>query len=295
MKDGIPIILMECKHWAQKLDIHDNQLIRYFNVTKTKFAILTNGIKYRFYTDLVEVNIMDEKPFLEFDITDMKEIQIEELKKFHTSYFDVNTILSSASDMKYTNELKTLISNELKNPTEEFVKYFTKKVYPKIVTSNVLFQFSELVKKSSHQVVSDMINDRLKSAIGQDDSNISFSVMAVENAAPIETPTTPLEKEIETTTEEIEAFFIVKSILRQFIESNRIVYRDTLSYFSVLLDDNKNRLICRLYLNSPKKKYIGVLDSSKKETKYEITSLDDIYNYSEQLKVTVDIYNSLLK
>ena len=83
------MLLIECKHWAQKLEIHDNQLIRYFNVSKAKFAILTDGIKFKFYTDLVEQNRLDEKPFLEFDLPEIKEQQIDELKKFHKSYFEL--------------------------------------------------------------------------------------------------------------------------------------------------------------------------------------------------------------
>lgn len=113
MKDGTPILLIECKHWAQDLNLHDNQLLRYFNVSKAKFGLLTNGIIYRFYTDLIEPNIMDEKPFLEIDITDIKESQIEELKKFHKSYFDVENILSSASELKYTGSLRILLPKNL--------------------------------------------------------------------------------------------------------------------------------------------------------------------------------------
>ena len=30
-KDGNPTILIECKHWAQNLNIHDGQLLRYFH------------------------------------------------------------------------------------------------------------------------------------------------------------------------------------------------------------------------------------------------------------------------
>lgn len=63
MKDDQPILLIECKHWKQDLNLHDNQLLRYFNVSKAKFGLLTNGIIYRFYTDLKEPNIMDDKPF----------------------------------------------------------------------------------------------------------------------------------------------------------------------------------------------------------------------------------------
>ena len=65
-KDGNPIILIECKHCNQNLDLHEGQLLRYFHVSKAKFGILTNGVIYKFYSDLVEANKMDEKPFLEF-------------------------------------------------------------------------------------------------------------------------------------------------------------------------------------------------------------------------------------
>ena len=70
---------------------------RYFSASKAKFSVLTNGIIYRFYTDLDDENIMDEKPFLEVNLLDIKDNQIEELKKFHKSYFDVDNILSSAN------------------------------------------------------------------------------------------------------------------------------------------------------------------------------------------------------
>lgn len=290
LKEGLPTILVECKHWAQKLELHDNQLMRYFNVTKAKFGILTNGIKFRFYTDLVEPNIMDEKPFLDFDITEIKEQQIEELKKFHKSYFDINNILSSASEMKYTGEIKAILSNELKAPSEEFVRFFTQKVYPKKVTANVIFQFSDLVKKSVQHLITDMITERLKSAINKENDIVI--------TASTETPTNEVveaEKDknnIETTAEEIEGFFIIKSILRTVIAPNRITYRDAQTYFAVLLDDNNRKSICRLYLNT-NKKFLSTFDTAKKETKNEIQNLDEIYNFAEQLKATVETYLAL--
>lgn len=288
-KDGQATILIECKHWKQKLDIHDNQILRYFNVSKAKFAILTNGIIYKFYTDLIEPNKMDEKPFLEFDITEIKDQQIEELKKFHKSYFDLANILSSASELKYTNELKAILMNELKSPSESFIKFFTSQVYTGRITDRVLFQFSDFVKKSVHQVVSDMITDRLKSALNQEAE--AANQKAIKDSATIEALAEEAIKErnIETTDEEVEAFFIVKSILRQRVDSNRIVYRDAQSYFSIILDDNNRKAICRLYMNG-NKKFIGIFDSARKESKNEITSLDDIYKFSEQLCATLDTY-----
>ena len=66
----------------ETLEKHDSQLFRYFGTSKAKFAILTNGQIYNFYTDLEEPNKMDEKPFLTIDILDVKEPQVAELKKF---------------------------------------------------------------------------------------------------------------------------------------------------------------------------------------------------------------------
>ena len=141
-KDGSPTILIECKHWAQNLNIHDGQLLRYFHVSKAKFGLLTNGIVYRFYSDLVAANKMDEKPFLEFNINEIKDNQVEELKKFHKTVFDAESITNTASELKFMNELKQLIQQELVNPTPDFVKHFARQVYPSVVTAKVLEQFT---------------------------------------------------------------------------------------------------------------------------------------------------------
>ena len=147
MKNELPIILIECKWWGENLDLHSTQLFRYFAVSKARFGLLTNGLIYRFYTDLVEPNKMDEKPFLEFDIRDIKETLIEELKKFHKSYFDIDLIVTTASELKYSNEIKSIILNELKSPTDNFVKFFINQIYFGRATEKVVSQFAEIVKK----------------------------------------------------------------------------------------------------------------------------------------------------
>src|SRR5690606_20907775 len=138
LRDDKPIILIECKYYADGLDPHNSQLFRYFHTTDAKFSLLTNGLEYRFYTDLVTPNKMDEKPFFEFKITDIKDAEIVELRKFHKSVFDLDSISSAASDLKYFNELTILITGEMQNPSEEFVRYFAKQVYPSLVTAKVL-------------------------------------------------------------------------------------------------------------------------------------------------------------
>jgi hypothetical protein len=285
-KDNNPTILIECKHWAQNLNLHDGQILRYFHVSKAKFGILTNGITYRFYSDLVEPNKMDEKPFLEFNISEIKDNQIDELKKFHKSYFDAESITNTASELKYTNELKHLIQQELVNPTPDFVKHFARQVYPSVVTAKVLEQFTNLTKKSIQQHISDLITERLKTALTKEDE-------ATKEKDAIQAATEQLtndDNKVVTTDEEMEGFMIVKTILRQKVPVNRISYRDAQSYFAILLDDNNRKTICRLYLGATKK-YIALLDEQKKEVKHEINSLDDIFNFSETLFKVLESYD----
>lgn len=283
LKDGDPVILIECKHHAAPLNVNNaSQLFRYFHTTKAKFSILTNGLEYRFYTDLVEPNKMDEKPFFAFNITEIKDNQIDELKKFHKAYYDFDNIVNTASELKYTHELKKLIDAEFNDPGTDFVKHFARQVYPGVITAKVLDQFTNLVRKSLQHYVSDMITDRLKSALTKEDA------VAKEQEVVLSEP--EKEPNIVTTQEELEAFLIVKTILRQAIKPERIVHRDAQSYFAILLDDNNRKTICRLYLG--KKKSIGTMDDKKAETRHDLDTIDDIFKLAPLLLDTVKYYDS---
>lgn len=286
MKDGDPIILVECKHWKQDLNLHDNQLLRYFHVSKAKFGLLTNGIIYRFYTDLIEKNKMDEKPFLEIDITDLKDSHIDELKKFHKSYFNIESILSSANELKFTGELKNLLAKEFANPSPELTKYFAKQVYEGPITARLLEQFTLLTKKSISNYINDLIAERLKSAMKSEQEEKPEADKSGIPAAEGESI-----NEVETTKEEIEGYLIVKSIIRTVVSPSRIFHRDVKSYFGILLDDNNRKPICRLNFNSSKKT-ISIFNDDKKEVRYNIETLDDIYAYSDELIKSVSAYLS---
>ena len=294
MSNNEPILLIECKHWNQELTLHDNQLLRYFHVSPAKFGVLTNGIIYRFYTDLETPNKMDEKPFLEVNLLDIKSQQIDELKKFHKAYFDVENILSSASELKYTTELKNIINKEFSSPSPEFVKLLAKQVYDGMITPKILDQFTGLVKKSISSLISDTISDRLKTALKTETSQESDSVVEQKNEPPIILPDNVVymseDGKIVTTQEEIDGFNIVRAILYDTVDIDRVVDRDTNSYFGILFDDNNRKPICRLYFNSPTVKYIATFDANKVETKNKIESLNDIYKYADQIRNVVKSY-----
>jgi hypothetical protein len=227
---------------------------------------------------------MDEKPFLEVNLLDLKDAQVEELKKFHKSYFDVETILSSASELKYTSELKAIIAKEFASPSPDFVRYFGKQIYDGAFTAKVLEQFTSLVKRSIASSINDMISDRLKAAIKEQDEQHEAQASTVQ-ASPEQQ-----EEKVVTTDEELEAFYVVKSILRNTIPSERITYRDAQTYFAIFIDNNNRKTVCRFYLDSANNKRLTFLDENKKEIHNKISSVDDIYNYSEQLINSVKKY-----
>ena len=283
-------ILIECKKLGETLNVnHASQLFRYFHVTTARISILTNGRHYKFFTDLDAVNKMDEKPFLELDLLDLDEHVVPELAKLTKTAFDLESIINSAEELKYISQIKKQLANEFTLPSEALVKLICARVYDGIVTQKVRDQFTALTRKAMVQFLNDQINDRLKNAL----HGTSPALLAPAAAhTPAQAPTlAPSEASgdadgdhaVETTLEELEGFHIVRAIVRKVIDVKRVHYRDTQSYFGILVDDNNRRPICRLHFNRSQK-YIGLMDEHRVEKRHPINGLDDIYAFTTALR-----------
>jgi len=291
MKDGEVQILIECKKIGESLSInHASQLFRYFHVTSARISILTNGQVYRFFTDLDAPNKMDEKPFLELDLLDIDEYSVPELIKLTKSAFDVDSIINAAGELKYVSQLKKLIGTQVSKPEDDFVKFFASRVYEGVITQKVREQFYELTRKALAQFLNDQINDRLKSAMSGVIQPSLASIPVTNSAKADAQERDEAEDKILTTLEELEGYHIVRAVVRSVVDAKRIVQRDTQSYFGVLLDDNNRKPICRLHFNRSQK-YLGIFDEEKNETRHAISSIDEIYEYADQLKKTVGYYD----
>lgn len=303
------ILLVECKHCGANLDLHSSQLQKYFVASNARFGALTNGIEYRFYTDLEKPNIMDDKPFLVINLLDYNDADVEQLKKFHKSYYNVDAILSTAQELKYTTSLKNVLLSEIFNPADDFVRAIAKKVYNGVINQKVLEQFRPLVSTAIENIIKERISDRLGLALKSSDvsttqsqsietvTNESVSDVIYQSQTKNETQTLPSgvvamdeEKGIITTQDEMDGYFIVKAILHPVVDVSRVFYRDTQSYFGILLDDNNRKPICRLRFNAQSVRYLSTIDEDKNEVKHIINSLDEIYNYSDELRQTVARY-----
>lgn len=278
-------ILIECKKIGEPLNInHASQLFRYFHVTSARISILTNGQIYKFFTDLDAPNKMDEKPFLELDLLDIDHNVAPELLKLTKSAFDVDSIVNAAGELKYVSQIKKVISSQFQNPEDDFVKLIASRVYDGMITQKVRDLFLTLTKKSLTQWLNDQVNERLKSAISAN-AQTNPDQDLVSDVSEGKEVILKDDAGIETTPEEIEGYHIVKSIIRTTVTPDRVTYRDTKSYFSILIDDNNRKAVCRLHLNRSQM-YIGLLDQNKVETRHPINSLDDIYLFTDTLTQT---------
>ena len=286
--DGKPIIFFECKSSTVDLSkAHISQLHRYFGaVPDVRFGVLTNGVEYHFYSDLDTQNVMDEKPFFVFDILDFQDRQIEELKKFTKTSFDLEDILTTASELKYSAAIRKIIKAEFESPTEEFVRFFAKQVYSGSLTQSVREKFEPITKKALRSFLSETINKRLTSALQQDTHD---EIKSADEPNVKEDIEEPQKRAITTTEEEIEGFFIVKSVLRDKVDVKRIHMRDTKSYCGILLDDNNRKPLCRLHFNRTQK-YVGLFDEGNKDDKVAIEDINDMYQFADRIIATLDTY-----
>lgn len=291
LKDGQPIILFECKHHAADLNKeHASQLYRYFSVTAARFGVLTNGIVYRFYTDLEASNKMDAKPFFEFNMLDIRDQDVEELKKFTKSAYDLAGILTTANELKYSREIQRIMADQLQQPSEEFIRFFAAQVYHGRITPAIRDQFAQIIQRALKRFINDQINERLKSALGGE-TQLTPAEQQITASLPGEESKTAQEQlSVVTTAEEMQGYYVVKAVLYGVVEAKRVVMRDVQTYCSVLLDDNNRKPICRLYFNSTQK-YLGLFDNDqRKEIKISVGGVDDVYQYADRLRATVGLY-----
>jgi hypothetical protein len=272
--DGAPTILIEAKWIGENLDNHDSQLFRYFGTTAAKFAILTNGIVYRFFTDLEEPNKMDTRPFLEINILDIKENLVEELKKFQKCNFDVQEIFDTASELKYSHEIKKIFAEDLKTPSEEIIRYYLGQVYSGLKTQNVIERFRPIIKKALNQFVTELMNEKIKTVLdsGEDADQPEEQETYTEEPSP----------RIITTTEELEAYFIIKNLLRDLVPMDDIGYKDTASYIAINYRNNARKRICRLMIKENQRILI-IPDENKKDIKIPISNIYELENHKDAL------------
>jgi predicted type IV restriction endonuclease len=290
LKDGKPVILIECKSAKDKLTGTDgwSQLFHYFVATDARIGVLTNGVIYRFYSDLDKPNKMDDKPFLELDLLNLKDSLLEELRGITKDSFNSEKVVSAAADLKYVGGIVEILDEQSCEPTEEFTRFFFGKLSPgKQFHPSAKTQFADYTKRAFRH----FIKEQFSKVLEQTDleplhNNTSEGITISSNNVNID----EAEDKIITTEEELQGFYIIKSILANTVDLKRVTYRDVQSYFGILLDDNNRKPICRLHFNNIASMKIVFFDPGEGEKKVAIESLDQIYMYADRIRETVMQY-----
>ena len=225
-----------------------NQLKTYYpgiKGAKSKFGILTNGIQYQFYTDIQDENILDSKPFFEFNLLNINDSDIKILSYFNKSE-DINNARQIAEELKKRKDLRNKIEELLEDPPKDFVKFMAKQVGVSFVGESVVKEYTSLIIDVIDEYISDKTN-----------------------------------KNLNPTNIELEGYYIVKTLLKDIECSGKISFKKTDNSIIILYKDSNEKPICNLYLNDIIK-YIGLFQKDV-EKKIVINEIDDIYKYSDKI------------
>jgi len=250
-KEGTPVVFIEVKSLSEDLVNHDAQLARYFNTTpQVRFAILTNGVEYKFFTDLNSPNIMDSAPFLTVDVTNLTDADIEVLGSFRKDLFETDTLVKYAEELIYTSNINAKLKELFKNPPDEFIRYLIKDFSDMRITSNVIDRFRPIVKKSISLALLEIVSQGLF----QEETAADLS--GSDHIGTVPDPTLDSNKQAEagrtivTTGEELESLDIVKRILEKYgRDISELNAKDTTIYYGIFLK-SVTRWLIRLNLDS---------------------------------------------
>lgn len=287
LQDGDPVIIIEAKALNRNLEKHDSQLFRYFSTTSAKFAILTNGIRYRFFTDLEDQNKMDVLPFLDFNLLSIKEGQVEELKKFQKDNFNVAKIFDSASVLKYQSKFKQTLSEQFQNPSDEFVRLFLQDVYSGMKTQSVIERFRPILRRSMQEFISETMNDKIKTALFDPPSLVADKPAETQQEEAQDAPLQPTDIELNI-------YYHIKNLFKKYVNLEEITYKKTESYLAILYKGNVRKWICRIILTGTQL-IIIMPDQDKKEVRCSVSNPYEIGNYCRYMVSVISRYTDLLQ
>ncbi|MEL7221772.1 MAG: type I restriction enzyme HsdR N-terminal domain-containing protein, partial [Bacteroidota bacterium] len=222
-----PEVIVEVKKAQVKLsDRHLRQLNEYFvNTNDSKLGILTNGVVFNFYCRNKNAGVgLHPTPFYSFDFSNIDGSSLEKLADFYATNIEVSDIVEEAQELFFLEDFEEALFQELLKPSKEFIRAIYVRMGGSRLTESTENQIREVLNSVSLQ-------EALERLIVEEAKNANKGII--------------------TTSEELKAFHVVKTILAQNrkVNTHSIGYRDTKSKFSVIVDDNQRQKICDLYIN----------------------------------------------
>lgn len=227
-QNGRPMFVVEAKESSRKLLGYDEQLADYFAKSpEIKLGILTNGIQWRFFTDVMHQNMMDKEPFLRWDVFSDEKPPLDFLTILQKAQFNPQLVRAFAEQKRNQNLLLNEISRLLE-PSAEFVRLAVSNIETRRLTENMVEGWKPVLASALEA----WVKQRMLS-------------MAIDPIPTFENPSDASGR-IETTQEELDGFATVQQLLGP---DRPVAYEDTVSYFKIHLKERYTWVMCRLYLS----------------------------------------------
>ena len=282
MQNDKPIMIIECKAYGVNLnDINRDQLHRYFLTLDSCIGILTDGVRYRFFSASDDGKNMDATPFMEFDLDNIDPTLLPELRKLCKGKFDLKTTLDTVSELKFNRQIKLILSRNLKTPEEEFIRYFMGETGVKAMPK-AREQFSGYVKRAFEEFINEQVDGRLKTAL---------AATSKKEEEP-QSSVAPVVAESEITENEWQAFYLIKSILMGTVDADRIHLRNLTGTGRsiVIMDDSIHKPLVRISFHVPGKLSVDIIGQNKEKQTIQITKVEDLLSHTETIRATASMY-----
>ncbi|MTC71987.1 type I restriction endonuclease [Providencia sp. wls1914] len=243
----VPVMFIEAKGYFEKLDNHCPQLSRYFNSTpEVTISAITNGLEWRFFTDLKQKNVMDPTPFLRIKMDEISDSDASQLFRFRHDKFKPEALRTLAEESVYLSAFTKTISASLREVDSEFVRYVASRSnVERQLNQRFIDSITPLVKQAVERSVSAMVVSGLsgKSPVIDDSLENDETAIVGNEVKEHQNIVDPDNPNIITTKNELTLFEKIKLITG----CDDIQYKDTESYFGILYQGKTNRWIVRYF------------------------------------------------
>ncbi|MDC3960377.1 hypothetical protein [Polyangium jinanense] len=322
---GHPLFFVEAKEVGKKLAGYDEQLADYFaKALEVKLGILTNGVQWKFYTDLVNENVMDKDPFVTWDVLG-EEPPLDLLTVLEKSEYNSSLLRTFAQRTRQRNLLIGELTRLLE-PSPEFTRLAVLNIETRNLTAAVLDGWKPALTNAisewaKQRVLSNMLRERAATQASEEPATkgVAIKAEALKTTEPkttepkttepkttepkstepriTESRTAEVKSEeakaekgkIDTTQEELDAFAIVQRMLGP---TRPILYEDTASYFKIHIADRRSWVICRFF-GGRKRPAIWVPLPPERATPIAGSLPVATTPYAEWSSVTMDSINDL--
>lgn len=238
--NSVPVMFIEAKPFNANLNNHCPQLSRYFNATpEVTVGAITNGKEWRFFTDLVNKNIMDAEPFLTIHFDGVYVDASHHLAQFHHDKFQPDALRALAEENIYLNSFKGAITSVLRECDGDFVKYIAGRAgIQRTFTAKFVDAVQPIMKQALAQAISDMVTSSLSTPVPEEAP--PAPVAALDPDAPVVDVS---NSRIITTAAERRVLEACQDVLY----GEDLQGKDTESYFTVLYQGKSNRWLLRYW------------------------------------------------